>query len=118
MFVQSIERTLDRRYGAAFLRPSPVGLGAEILTAAASFDMFSLYNEVPGPVLLVAGTAPDPGADRALMAAYRQGLRRDLEQVASTLPNVIVEFVPGGHGLLLEHPEDLANWIVSFLAEN
>jgi pimeloyl-ACP methyl ester carboxylesterase len=115
MLVKSIERTLRREDGAAFLRPSPVGLGAEILAAAESFDMFSLYEHVRGPVLVIAGTAPDPGADPELMAAYRQGLRRDLEQAASKHSNVSVEFRSGGHGLLFEDPKGIASSISAFL---
>lgn len=117
MFVQSIERTLRREDGAAFLRPSPVGLGAEILAAAERFDMFALYGEIQSPVLVIAGTAADPGADQELIAAYRHGLRRDLEQAVSQHPNVEVQYLPGGHGLLFEAPQDLANRIVAFLTE-
>jgi pimeloyl-ACP methyl ester carboxylesterase len=102
MFVQSIERSLRREAGAVFLRPSPVGLGAEILAAAETFDMLALYEQVTSPVLVVAGTEPDTGADPELMAAYRQGLRRDLEKAASSNPNVVVEFRAGGHGLLFD----------------
>jgi hypothetical protein len=65
MFVQSIERTLRREDGAAFLRPSPVGRGAEILAAAESFDMFALYNQLESPVLVIAGTAVDPGRTKS-----------------------------------------------------
>lgn len=118
MFVQSIERTLRREDGATFLRPSPVGLGAEILAAAECFDMFALYEQVQSPVLVIAGTAVDPGADQELMAAYRHGLRRDLEQVVSQHPNLKVQFVPGGHALLFEDPQDLANRIVAFVTES
>ena len=32
--------------------------------------MFGLYRKVPSPVLVIAGTAPEPGADAELMAAY------------------------------------------------
>ncbi len=68
------------------MRPSPLGLGAETLAAAESFDMFALYEQVQSPVLIIAGTAADPGADQELMATYRHGLRRDLEQAASQPP--------------------------------
>lgn len=118
MFVQSIERTLRREDGAAFLRPSPVGLGAEILAAAESFDMFALYQQVQSPVLIIAGTAIDAGADQELMAAYRHGLRRDLERAASQNPKLEVQFVPGGHGLLFEDPQDLVDRIAAFVAES
>jgi hypothetical protein len=36
------------------------------------------------------------------MAAYRRGLRRDLERVASKDSRIRVEFRSGGHGLLFE----------------
>ena len=52
------------------------------------------------------------------MAAYRHGLRRDLEQAVYRHPNLKVQFVPGGHGLLFEDPEDLANRIVAFVTES
>jgi pimeloyl-ACP methyl ester carboxylesterase len=115
MFAESIERSLRRQDGAAFLRPSPVGSGAQILAAAESLDMFSLYERVRGPVLVIAGTAPDPGADPELMAAYRKGLRRDLEQMASKHANLTVEFRSGGHGLLFEDPKGIASSISAFL---
>jgi pimeloyl-ACP methyl ester carboxylesterase len=115
MFVKSFDRMLHRQDGATFLRPSPVGLGAEILEAAEAFDIFRLYEEVRGSVLVISGTAPDPGVDPELMAAYRQGLRHDLEAVASRHSNVTIEFRSGGHGLLFEDPQGLASDIVSFL---
>ena len=118
MFVEAIDRTLRRSDGAAFLRPSPVGLGAEILASAESFDMFSLYEQVQAPVLVIAGTAADPGADPELMAAYRQGLRRDLEHVAYRHSNVTVEFHGGGHGLLFEDPQGIASRISAFLTQH
>lgn len=117
MFVESINRMLDRKDGEVFLRPSPSGVGAEILADADAFDMFDLYPQVRGSVLIVSGTEPDPGADPQLMAAYRIGLRRDLEQLAAAHPNVTVEFVAGGHGLLFEHPDDLAGRLRAFLSE-
>jgi pimeloyl-ACP methyl ester carboxylesterase len=115
MFVEAIERSLRWEGGAAFLRPSPVGLGAEMLAKAESFDMFDLYRRVRAPVLVIAGTAPEPGADPELMAAYRRGLTRDLEQVPSTNPEVTVDFRSGGHGLLFEDPEGIADRIAAFL---
>lgn len=115
MFVQSIGRTLRWEDGKAFLRPSPVGLGVDILADAESFDMFALYREVQGPVLVIAGTAPDPGADPELMAAYRRGLNRDLEQVTAANSDVTVEFLKGGHGLLFEDPKGIASRIRVFL---
>src|SRR5215471_2515385 len=115
MFVESINRALRREHGVVYLRPSPTGLAREILADAEAFDMFALYSEVRCPVLLVAGTEPDPGPDQELMAAYRAGLRRDLERLAVGYPNVTVEFIKGGHGLIFEHPEDLANRIEAFL---
>jgi pimeloyl-ACP methyl ester carboxylesterase len=118
MFIAAMERMLDQRDGAAFLRPSPVGLGAEILTAAESFDMFALYPAIKSRLLIIAGTDPDPGADPELMAAYRRGLKRDLQRVSSECPNVTVAFLPGGHGLLFEHPDDLAGRIAEFLTAN
>jgi pimeloyl-ACP methyl ester carboxylesterase len=117
MFVQSIERTLHRQDGTVFLRPSPTGLGADILAGAERFDMFKLYAEVEGRVLVIAGTEPDPGADPGLMAAYRDGLRRDLDSVASKHANVTVEFRDGGHGLLFQDPEGVASRVVGFLKQ-
>jgi pimeloyl-ACP methyl ester carboxylesterase len=118
MFVQSVERMLSRGDNGAFLRPSPVGLGAEILASAESFDMFRLYEEMEGPVLVISGTDSDPGADPELMAAYRRGLTRDLERVASEDDKVRVEFRRGGHGLLFEDPEGIAAGINRFLTES
>jgi hypothetical protein len=69
MFVDSIKRTLRTENGSAFLRPSPTGLGKEILADAEAFDMFALYPQVTCPILIIAGTDPDPGVDRQLMAA-------------------------------------------------
>ncbi len=117
VFVESIKRALRiGPDGQAFLRPSPVGLGATILADAEACDMFVLYREVSCPILTVAGTDADPGADPELMAAYRQGLRIDLERVDRELPNVTVEFIKGGHGLLFEHPEELVNRVLGFLS--
>jgi pimeloyl-ACP methyl ester carboxylesterase len=93
-------------------------LGAEILAAAESFDMFGLYRKVPSPVLVIAGTAPEPGADAELMAAYRRGLIRDLETVPASNSHVIVELRSGGHGLLFEGPEGITDLIATFLAQH
>jgi len=117
MFVESINRTLRREDGIAYLRPSPTGLGREILADAEAFDMFALYPELRCQVLVVAGTEPDPGADPELMAAYRLGLRRDLERVAANNAKVTVQFLKGGHGLLFEHPDDLAIRVAAFLSK-
>jgi len=115
MFLESIERMLHREDGAVLLRPSPIGLGADILAAAETFDMFKLYTSLTGPVLILAGTSPDPGADQGLMEAYREGLRRDLELVASKQPNLTVEFHSGGHGFLFEDPKGITNRVENFL---
>jgi pimeloyl-ACP methyl ester carboxylesterase len=119
MFVESTNRML--RIGAdgqAFLRPSPTGIGAAMLADAEAFDMLALYREVTCPILIVTGTEPDPGADPELIAAYRRGLRLDLERLDRETPNVTVEFVEGGHGLLFEHPGELVNRILAFLRRN
>ena len=116
MFVESTDRMLRAGAdGQTFLRPSPTGIGASMLADAEQFDMFRLYREVLCPVLIVAGTEPDPGADPELMATYRQGLRIDLNRVARELPNLTVEFIDGGHGLLFEHPGELVEQISGFL---
>lgn len=72
--------------------------------------MFAQYQ-----VLVVVGTEPDRGADLDLMAAYRVGLCRDLERVAADNAEVTVQFLKGGHGLLFQHPDDLAARIAAFL---
>lgn len=86
-----------------------------MLAEAEALDMFNLYREVSCPILIVTGTEPDPGADPELMAAYREGLRLDLERIDRQLPNVMVEFIEGGHGLLFEHPVELVNRMLGFL---
>jgi len=50
------------------------------------------------------------------MAAYRLGLRRDLERVVANNAKVTVQFLKGGHGLLFEHPDDLAIRVAAFLS--
>jgi pimeloyl-ACP methyl ester carboxylesterase len=117
MFVESSERMLRAGpEGRAFLRPSPTGVGTTMLAEAEAVDMFNLYREVSCPILIIAGTKPDPGADPELMAAYRVGLRLDLEHVDRQLPNVTVELVEGGHGLLFEHPKELVDRVIDFLS--
>jgi len=116
MFVESIKRTLATEPdGQTFLRPSPTGLGGRILADAEALDMYQLYETVSCPVLVIAGTEPDPGADPELMAAYRKGLRMDLEQLAREQSNITVKFIAGGHGLLFEQPDRLANLTMAFL---
>jgi pimeloyl-ACP methyl ester carboxylesterase len=116
MFVESVKRSLRiGPDGQAFLRPSPVGVGARVLADAEALDMFELYREARCPILVVAGSDPDPGADPELMAAYRRGLRMDLERVGRELPSLTVEFVSGGHGLLFDRPDGLVKVIFTFL---
>ena len=116
MFVESVKRMLRTgENGQSFLRPSPAGIGSTMLADAEAFDMFDLYRQVHCPILVVAGTDPDPGADPELMAAYRQGLRVDLERAARESRNLTVEFLTGGHGLLFERPNELVKRIIRFL---
>jgi pimeloyl-ACP methyl ester carboxylesterase len=80
--------------------------------------MFELYPEVASPVLVIAGIAPEPGADPELMAAYRRGLIRDLKTVPASNPNVAVEIRSGGHAMLFEDPEGISKRIEAFLAQH
>jgi hypothetical protein len=52
------------------------------------------------------------------MAAYRRGLKRDLERVASKHSNITVEFRGGGHGLLFADAEGIADSVRKFVAAN
>jgi pimeloyl-ACP methyl ester carboxylesterase len=116
MFVESIRRTLRTGAdGQIFLRPSPLGSGARMLADAEAMDMFSVYEQVLCPILIIAGTDPDPGADPELMAAYRRGLQMDLERVAEEQQNVRLKVIKGGHGLLFQQPQELAHTVLDFL---
>ena len=70
----------------------------------AAFDMLDLYSRVQCPVLIVNGTAAELGAGpewiKELMAAYRKGIERDLEELAGRQRNVRVVNLPASHALV------------------
>jgi hypothetical protein len=49
------------------------------------------------------------------MAAYRVGLLRDLDRLASSQGNVHVATLRGGHGLLFENPRAVADRVLASL---
>jgi hypothetical protein len=58
--------------------------------------MFDLYRRVDGPLLIVVSGGRDwgPRSTEALMAAYRRGLLRALDELAAERPNLKVVQLP------------------------
>jgi hypothetical protein len=85
MFVQSINRALRRENEATFMRPSPTGLGAEILAAA---ETFAPLTKLDADVRVVCGDSlkvtpkasrrPSPTEARELLGEERPDPAREL----------------------------------------
>ncbi|WP_405841219.1 alpha/beta hydrolase [Streptomyces platensis] len=106
--------------GQLFLRPGRQR-ALETQEAMAGIDLFALYRRVTRPLLIARSLRPNPPVPGMppwvdeLMAAYVQGLARDLAELARTRPQVTVAGVDGTHAMLLERPEDVAGLVSGFV---
>ena len=125
VFVEGLLRMLDTRDGATYVRPAPDGLGREIYDGLEDVDMFSVYQEVRCPILLLNAVPPPDESGRGvagppwiseLMNAFRKGQTRDLAALAAAQPNVHLETVVGTHALLFEQSQAIADLVLDFLA--
>ncbi|SDN21805.1 alpha/beta fold hydrolase [Allokutzneria albata] len=93
--------------------------GPEILRALrrglADADLLARYEELRCPCLVLSATRGMPGMDafENLGAVYRDGLNRELAEVAN--PRVEVVEFPGSHAMLFENPSEIAARVLAFL---
>lgn len=115
---RSLEATAD---GRLFLRPGQEQ-AVEAQREMAALDLFALYRRVTRPLLIaraLRSNPPVPGMPPwfdEMMAAYTEGLRRDLGELARTCPCVTVAGVDGTHAMLLERPAEVAGLVAGFVA--
>ncbi|MFB6438489.1 alpha/beta fold hydrolase [Streptomyces sp. NPDC056411] len=94
----------------------------EMQAAMAGIDLFALYRRVSRPLLIARALRPNPPVPGVppwvdeLMAAYVEGLRRDLAELARTRPGVRVAGVDGTHAMVLERPAEVADLVAGFVA--
>jgi pimeloyl-ACP methyl ester carboxylesterase len=95
----------------------------EVLDAADAIDLFALYRRLSCPLLVFNATASEQrrmrrlvaGEGPALVAAYRDGLRRDLAALAAEREGTQVCTVDAPHMLIRTHTELVARSITDFL---
>ncbi|GAB7031256.1 alpha/beta hydrolase [Streptomyces sp. NPDC021749] len=115
---RALAETADGRF---FLRPGRQQAG-ELQEAMAGIDLFGLYRNVSRPLLIARALRPNPPVPGVpswfdeLMAAYTEGLRRDLAELARTQPYVTVAGVDATHAMALEQPEEIAELVTTFVA--
>ncbi|MFE1773396.1 alpha/beta fold hydrolase [Streptomyces sp. NPDC059008] len=115
---RSLARTAD---GRLFLRPGR-RQAVQAQEAMAGIDLFALYRRVTRPLLIARALRPNPPVPgmppwfEELMAAYVEGLRRDLGELARTQPQVTVAGVDGTHAMALERPAEVAELVAGFVA--
>ncbi|MFC9221356.1 alpha/beta fold hydrolase [Streptomyces hygroscopicus] len=119
LFEEGFRRSLgETEDGQLFLRPERER-AVEMLAVLRELDMFPVYRRLTCPVLIVrAERLPEQGGELAwfdaLMAAFAQGLRRDLDELAVGHPHVTVGTVDATHAMLLECPRTVAADIRAF----
>lgn len=115
---RSLGETTD---GRLFLRPGRER-ACQAQEAMAGLDLFALYRRVARPLLIARSLRPNPPVPGAppwfdeLMAAYGEGLRRDLGELARTAERVTVAGVDATHAMLLERPREIAELVSGFVA--
>ncbi|MEV4035660.1 alpha/beta fold hydrolase [Streptomyces umbrinus] len=110
----------ERADGQLELRPGREH-ALEMLAEIDSLDLFALFRRTDRPLLLGRALRPVPsipGLDwfDELMAAYAEGLARDLAELADSRPEVTVADIDGTHAMLLENPRPVADAILGFAA--
>ncbi|MEE4421702.1 alpha/beta fold hydrolase [Streptomyces bugieae] len=107
--------------GRLFLRPGRQQAG-ELQEAMAGIDLFGRYRTVSRPLLIARALRPNPPVPGVpswfddLMAAYTEGLRHDLAELARTQPHVTVAGVDATHAMVLERPQEIAELVTTFVA--
>ncbi|WP_336206958.1 alpha/beta fold hydrolase [Nonomuraea sp. LPB2021202275-12-8] len=115
-WVASAARGLAERDGHTWMRPGP-GITGALRELPEFADSLPIFREVTSPFLIVAATRnpPVPPALSALMDAFRAGLRRDLADLAASRPNIEIQEIDAGHGMVAEQPEAIARIITRFV---
>ncbi|MFC8662591.1 alpha/beta fold hydrolase [Streptomyces sp. NPDC057199] len=110
----------ERSDGQLELRPGREH-ALEMQAESDSLDLFALFRRMDRPLLLGRALRPvpsTPGLDwfDELMAAYSEGLARDLAELADSRAEVTVADIDGTHAMLLENPRPVADAILGFAA--
>lgn len=95
----------------------------EVTRQSAAIDLLRAYEKLACPLLVFNAVAPEQrrwmglwaGEGLALVAAYRQGLERDLATLAAERLWTEVVTVDASHLLIRTHPELVARRITAFL---
>lgn len=98
-------------------------LTRQVISEVDAIDLFALYRQLTGPLLIFNATATETSRVRKLMAgnglaltgAYRQGLVRDFAALAEENPSTDVVTVDASHMLIRTHPGLVARHVMSFL---
>lgn len=121
--VETFERGLRLEPGGIYRRRPAMSTIEPLNAAVEGYDLLGLYRRVSCPLLIFNAVAAGPAAPgtpewlSSLMAAFRQGLRRDLGLLAANEPQVVVREVDATHMLIVDHPELVAGEVVGFLAQ-
>jgi len=114
-----ILRSLRQRdNGVLQLRPGPEH-ARQMLAVIDALDLFALFRRMTAPLLLgrAQRVVPSvPGLDwfDTMLAAYAEGLARDLAALAEERTDVTVAKIDGTHAMLLENPKAVADAILGF----
>jgi pimeloyl-ACP methyl ester carboxylesterase len=118
-FDRSVRSLPDRGFA---IRPSSRAVD-QLRTALREIDWIKTFRKVSAPFLIYNCIAEEASPllcgipqGKALMAAYRRGLRRDLDTLSQLSPNVRVLTVHARHMLILTMPDTLAGEIHQFVA--
>jgi pimeloyl-ACP methyl ester carboxylesterase len=108
------------------LRKKPTSTGEtlrQVMREVDAQDLFALYRQLACPLLVFNATAPEEGGvmrllarkARPLVIAYRKGITRDLDELASEKGSVEVVTVDATHMLIRTHADTVAEHITAFL---
>ena len=97
----------------------------QVVAEIETLDLFALYRQVPCPLLIFNATGQQHGPVMKIMfgrglpllAAYREGLRRDLLTLAQERPSTSVATISASHMLIRTHPDIVARRITEFLLD-
>ncbi|MER6351667.1 alpha/beta hydrolase [Streptomyces sp. NPDC001634] len=108
----------ERDDGVLELRPGREE-GQQMRSAMDSLDLFDLFRRTTAPLLLGRARRPVPSVPGlewfdAMMAAYAEGLARDLAALAAERDDVTVTEIDATHAMLLENPRAVAGAILGF----
>ena len=113
------ERALRTTDNGVYARPS-AELAEQIRYDPYFQDSVAAVADIRCPALFVLATENMPGLPGRvgdLMTAHRAGIRRDLPAVTADRPHLRVLELEGGHDMVAEKPEKVAQAVLDFQAQ-